>query len=253
MGYSTKINPDIVLGDISNIIADDKTDTPFSAGDILFDWQAITFPKKSNKLINIMLHMIGEDGAGQTLAPVHLLFAKSVDQVAPTTLGAVNAAQTACFDLVDHLIGQLTVGADATAQGALALGFGSVYTSNGVDGGSSLPIVIDPEPNHGDAAYDKVYVAAIAGGAFDFSTGVLSNAGVSDDSATTIVTKTVDLRKCFRPGDTVYIHDVDTAIGTVSSLTDNDLTLTANNVGAISTNDEFINANPITATFCFSE
>ena len=57
----------------------------------------------------------------------------------------------------------------------------------------------------------------------------------------------------FPPGDTVYIHDVDTAIGTVSSLTDNDLTLTANNVGAISTNDEFINANPITATFCFSE
>jgi len=252
MGYSTTVKPDIVLGDISNIIAANAADVPFTAGDILFDWQAIEFPKGSNKLTNIIVHMIGEDGSSQTAAPIHLIFAKSVNGVAPTTLGAVNAVQTACFDIVDHLIGECIVGG-VIHEGVTHLGFSSVYVSNSGRESSTLPVVLSPEPGHGSAGYDKIYVAAIAGGTFDFSTGVLANAAVSDDSATTIVTKTVDLRKAFRAGDTVYIHDVDTAIGTVSSLTDNDLTLTSNNVGAIAEDDEFINATHITARFCFSE
>jgi uncharacterized protein YijF (DUF1287 family) len=75
---------------------------------------------------------------------------------------------------------------------------------------------------------------------------------VSDDSATSIVTTTVDPRQAFRPGDVVYIHDVNTAIGTVSSLTNNDIVLTANNVGAIASSDEFMNATPIKVSLKFA-
>ena len=45
MGYfNVTLKPDLVAGDISNIIAADKTDTPFTADDILFDWQAFDVP-----------------------------------------------------------------------------------------------------------------------------------------------------------------------------------------------------------------
>ena len=80
----------------------------------------------------------------------------------------------------------------------------------------------------------------------------MANAAVNDDAATSIVTKTVDPRRHFRVGDTVHIHDVDAAIGTVASLTDNDIVLTANNVGAIAEDDEFINDKPLTITLAFS-
>ena len=54
-------------------------------------------------------------------------------------------------------------------------------------------------------------------------------------------------------GDTVYLHDVDTALGTIKSLTDTSIVLNA--AIADGTNlddtDELINANPIRMIFGF--
>ena len=255
MSYFTKtFKPDIIDGDISKVIASNADDAPFADGDILFDWHAVDIPLGTNAIVDGVVHMFGEDGAAQVSDDFTLLIAKSKDGAAPTTLGEENAAITGCFELPEVLMNVMTFEGTTNRAGTLALGFGSVWHFNSPGaGGHVAPIVIEPEHNAlGGTTTNRIYVAGIAGGAFDFSTGVLANAGVSDDAATTIVTKTVDLRKAFRPGDVVYIHDVDTAIGTVSSLTDNDLTLTANNVGAISTNDELMNATPITVTLSFS-
>ena len=254
MGYfNVTVKPDIIDGDISKVIASNAADAPFAADDILFDWQAIDVPKGTVRLESVEAYLIGEDGGVQGDKDFSLVFAKSINNTAPTTLGEENAAQTACFELPLHFLGSIKI--EATAVSIPGLAFGTAYSWGATgDAGMIGPMILTPEPSSGtNVGYDKLYVAAFAGGAFDFSTGVLANAAVSDDAGTAIVVKTVDPRKAFNVGDTVYIHDVDTAIGTVDSLTDNDIILTSNNVGAIAESDEFMNATPITIQLGFSQ
>ena len=56
---------------------------------------------------------------------------------------------------------------------------------------------------------------------------------------------TVDPQKCFQVGDIIYVHDVDTALGTIASIASGEITLEANNAAAVANNDEIVNANPI--------
>ena len=49
------------------------------------------------------------------------------------------------------------------------------------------------------------------------------------------------------------MHDVDTAVGTVASMTATTIVLTSNNVGAIADDDELINANPIKLILGFEQ
>ena len=258
MRYFTKtFKPDIIDGDISKIIEDDKTDTPFAAGDILFDWVAVDLPKGTCAIVDAFVHMFGEDGGDQSEGDFHLLIAKSNDGVAPTTLGEENAVVTGCYELPEILMGAMKFEGTSNRVGKLNYAFGSVWMYNTAGNGGALgPLFIEPDVNVSNttrgSATQRIYVAGIAGGAFDFSTGVLAAGNVSDDTAADTTVKTVDVRNCFRPGDVVYIHDVDTPIGTESSLPDaTSLILTANNDGAISINDELLNASPITVTLGF--
>jgi len=133
------------------------------------------------------------------------------------------------------------------------LGSTYYYMIGGGDAsGNNLPVVINPELNLSDGT-TKIYVAGIAGVGMDFSTGVLANGAVGDDSATSITVKTVDPRRHFRVGDTVHIHDVDTALGTIASMTSTNITLNANNTSAIADEDEFVNDKPLTITLAFSD
>ena len=249
MGYFTKtFKPDIINGVVGNVIQSDASDLPFTADDILFDWQPIEIPHNTHSIEDCFIHSFGEDGGAQPGGVLTLSIAKSNNGVAPTSLGSVNAAVTGCFELPDILMGVVKM----TDKNPYS--FGTLYNFNDAD--QTAPVIIEPENNNLGSTRQNdrlttIYVAALAESPFDFSTGVLSNASVSDDSATSIVTKTVDPRQAFRPGDVVYIHDVNTPIGTVSSLTNNDIVLTANNVGAIATNDEFVNATPITVSLKF--
>ena len=252
MGYFIKtFKPDIINGAVGNVIQSNASDLAFSADDILFDWQPVEIPHNTHSIEDCFIHMFGVDGGSQngTAAALTLLIAKSNNGVAPTSLGSVNAAITGCFELPDILMGVVKM----TDKNDYA--FGSLYNFNDAD--QVAPIIIEPENNNLGSTRQNdrlttIYVAALAEGTFNFSTGVLSNAIVGDDSATSIVTKTVDPRQSFRPGDVVYIHDVNTAIGTVSSLTNNDIVLTANNVGAIAADDEFMNATPIKVSLKFA-
>ena len=256
--FTVKIKPDIIDGDISKIIAANKTDTPFAQGDLLFDWNTMQVPKGSKKLVNVAVYMQGEDGGEQAAKDMYFVFAKSVNGTAPGTLGEENSAQTACFELPLHIIGGIKLEASGANVGMIAgPAFGSLYVSNaGGAGRVDLPIILEGEPESGtNVGYDKLYIAAFAGGAFDFSTGVLLNdaSNVADDAGTSLTVDGVDPRKSFNVGDTVYIHDVDTAIGTIASMTATTIVLTSNNVGAIANNDEFMNATPITCIFGFEQ
>ena len=133
-----------------------------------------------------------------------------------------------------------------------------MYFFNGAgNDGHGGPIIIEPESKDFSTQppTQRIYVAGIAGGAHDFSTGVLKDGAETSDAATSLTTKTVDPRKCFRPGDTVYIHDVDTAIGTIASMTATNITLNAAIAGGtdIADNDEFMNATPITVKLGFEK
>ena len=256
MGYFTvRIAPDIVDGDISKLIESNKTDTPFVAGDILFDWQALQVPKGTNRLVSISGYMMGQDGAAQVNSDIEFIFAKTIDGVAPTTLGEENAAQTACFELPLHYIGTASV--EGTSRATIGAAFGDTFSSGhqGAANGFTVDLVLEGEPDSGqNVGYDVIYVAAFAGGAIDFSTGVLANyssGAPSADSTTSIVVQTVDARKCFQKDDIVYVHDVDTALGTVASVTDTGIELTANNGAAVANNDEIMNATPIKVIFGF--
>ena len=263
MGYFIKtIRPDIINGDVSNVIQSNKSDLPFATGDILFDWTPIDVPLRTNAIVDCNVHMYGEDGSHQPSAECCLIFAKSNSGAAPTTLGTVNAAPSSCYELPDIMQGilKLEAGGNVSGAGVLELAGigGSIYYWNvGSASGQTGPVVLDLERNGlGGATTNRIYVAGIVteNDGFDFSTGVLANGAVTSDSATSITTKTVDPRNAFRVGDTVYLHDVDTALGTIASMTATNITLNAAIAGGtdIADEDEFMNAKPITINLGFS-
>ena len=252
--FNLELKPDLVHGDISKLIASDKTDAPFTSGDILFDWHVIQVPKGSFSLESITVYMVGEDGGAQASKDIYFVFAKSLNGVAPSTLGEENAVQTSCFELPLHLIGAAKVEA-TTAGNLVGPAFGGIYHSSAAGSqGVPLPLVMTPEPYEGsNVGYNKVYVAAFAGGTFDFSTGVLSTGDIVSGAGAGIAVDTVDARKSFQKGDYVYVHDVDTICGIVSRVSAGTITLEGNNGVAISNNDEIMNATPIKCIFGISQ
>ena len=255
--FTATFKPDIVDGDISKLIADDKSDTAFSTNDLLFDWQEVEVPRGACALVDALIHMVGEDGGNQANVDLTLIFAKSINGTAPTSLGEENAAPTMYPAIAPHIIGATKIEGSANGIGQCTLGHGTLYYGNVAgNNGNVMQCVLEGEPESGsNVGYDKIYCAAICESAgVDFSTGVLATGAVTSGSATDITVDTVDVRKAFAPDDIVYIHDVDTAIGVVSSVPDaTSLILKAANGAAIANNDEFINATPITVTLKFSK
>ena len=259
--FSVDFNPDIVDGDIS-----EANGTDIGGSDILFDWNAIDIPKGGSLLKSITAYANAEDGAyaAGSLTDIELIFARSVNGVAPPTMGATNALQTGCGALRHHWVGGARLESTSAVGTLSKLTFGVGYitatTSNGDDGGSgnSLPLVIDLEPDSGtNVGYDKLYVAAFQVSTRNWGTGVLADGAVDASSAqsTTITVKTVDATKLFSPGDQVYVYDLDTPIpGTLTKVEATTLTFSeANTTVDIADGDELINANPIRFKFGFEK
>jgi len=254
--FTVKIAPDLVDGDVSNIIGAQvpvATDAPFTADDILFDWVPLQVPKGANKLISITGYMMGQDGGEQVNGDIEFIFAKSINGEAPTSLGAVNAAQTGGFDLPLHYIGFAKC--EATSSVTVGAKFGDFFTSTygGGAAGAQLPVILEGEPASGqNVGYDIIYVAAFVVGAVDFSTGVKPTAQATT-STDTIAVDGVDPRKCFQIGDTVYTNTDDTALGTVKSMTSSEIVLNANLAAQVEDNEEIVNANPVRVVFGFEK
>tara|TARA_Y100000401_G_scaffold107878_1_gene102635 strand:- start:334 stop:1116 length:783 start_codon:yes stop_codon:yes gene_type:complete len=256
--FTKEIIPDIVNGDVSKIIQSDKSDLPFGGQDVLFDWTEFQIPSGGAVLESVNVYVMGEDGGANQDVDMFLYFAKTVNGNAPDSLGITNSAMTTAFNLPTAIIGGIKLEGSETnsilkgpAFGTL-LG-GSPYSAHGMNHRT----VFTPEDNiqTGRTGFDTYYVCAFAGGAFDFSTGVLADGAVTSDSATSITVKTVDPRKCFQIGDTVHLHDVNAALGTVKSMTSTNITLNAAIADGtdIADEDEFINANAIRVKLGFSK
>ena len=250
--FQKTFRPDIINGDVSTVIQSNKTDLPFGSNDLLFDWHALDIPRGVDGIVDLHAHSYGEDGGTQSNTDLSFIFAKSVDNVAPTTLGEENAAQTACFELPLHYLGAVKI--EGTGSPIVGPAFGDAF-STGYEGGNNgytCNLVLEGDPDSGqNVGYDVIYVACFTKAALDFSTGVLSTGAISADAQTTIAVDTVDARKSFVKGDKVYVHDVDTLCGTVSSVASGVITLEANNAVAIANNDEIMNGSPMKISFGF--
>ena len=257
--FTVDVSPDIVAGTIANVQQADKNDLDIGAREILFDWTAIDVPKGGCMLRSITAIANAEDGVygSGSLADIHLYFARSVDGEAPTTMGATNAAQTGCFDLKDHYIGSTVLESTAGTGSMFCTAFHVAYMANDNSAtGGGLPLVIDLDHLSGtNVGYDKLYVMGFNGAARHFSTGVIVNGDITSDTEDTIAVDGVDPNKIFSVGDTVYLHDVDTALGTVKSIAADGSSITLNAAIAGGTNldddDELVNANPIKFRFGF--
>ena len=253
-----EVTPDVINGDVSSVIASNAADKPFTGGDILFDWTSFEIPKGGARLDSVVVHIMGEDGATAAEQDMVLYFAKTVNGAAPDSVGSVYAGFTTGYNFPKALMGGVKLEGGESNSQLVGPAFGDVlvnapYSAHGVDG-TVIFTAEEGYPSKGTVGNDTFYVCGFAAGAYDFSTGVLSDGAVTSDSATSLTTKTVDPRKCFQIGDTVYIHDVDTAIGTVKSMTATNITLNAAIAGGtnIADEDELVNANPIRIKLGFS-
>ena len=243
---------------VATQIQSDKTDLPFAAADILWDWHAFDIPKGGSLLRGVNLLIRGENGAAQTNRDVYLIFAKANDDAStPISLGTGNAGvgTAATNGWQNNIIASCHFDAltGSTVTGTQLINMSMMSAGNSTGGnGNNIPPhqILEGTPDSGtNVGYDKIYVAGIAGASntWDFATGVIANGAVSAGAATDITVDGVDARLVFSVGDVIHIHDSDTAVGTISSIPDaTSIIIKSANGVAIANNDEIVNASPLT-------
>ena len=87
--------------------------TAYADGDILFDWFSFEVPRGIAKLIGVTVEMRpkGNANADPNKFALELMFAKTKNNAAPITLGAVNSAPTAILN-PDRMIAYVPIVAD---------------------------------------------------------------------------------------------------------------------------------------------
>ena len=245
--------PDCINGDVS----DNNGTDDIAAGDIIFDWTPVDVPVGSGMIQSISAIVNAEDAAyaAGSLADYEILFARSLRGVAPPSIGTIGASADG-VGWQEHLVGAIqlesTAGSGTLQYADFHVVYNAATTGNGANGGrgATLPLVyqLDHTVNT-TVGFDKLYVAAIQGQPRNYGTGVQADGAVTASSAqsTTVTVKTVDARKIFSVGNTVYVHDLDTPIpGTLTKVEATTLTFSeANTTVDIADGDELLTANPI--------
>jgi len=236
---------------IATQIEDDKTDMVFGANDVVFDWMAFDIPKGAAKLTDIQCIWRG------SLTPkgLEFYFAKSMPDTpgtAPDSIGTGNATAggTGYYKNIIGVVDMVTTDFRDTTLDNLTVGNTQGTQDN------SMNIVLEGTPDSGtNVGYDKLYVAATvtAGSGWNTSTGVLADGAVTLGAASNFDVKTVSALNFFDVGDVVHVHDSETAIGTVKSLTATNIVLEAATGVAIADEDEIMNINPIKLVLSFEK
>ena len=249
MGYFTKtLRPTLP---VATIIQSNKTDLPFAAQDVMWDWFAFDLPQPACRLINATILVRGENAVQQTNRDMQLFFAKSDENgTAPSSLGTGNATASG-YGYYNHLLAHMTFD---ISEFAIGLDYMSMATG-GMGGADGLKtsrggIVLQGEAvTSAGEGYTRLYCGGIGGASndWDFATGVLANGAVDASASTDITVDGVDARKVFAPGDIICVHDSDTAIGTVASIPDaTSILIESANGVAIADDDEIVNVRPVT-------
>ena len=235
---------------VATMIQSNKTDFPFSAGDVICDWTSFQVPVGTVKLESVMLLISGENGGPQTSRDLVLYFAKAnEDGTAPSSLGDGNtsASGTGFFNnVLGHTVLDI-LNYDAR------LDYNSIVTASTTNSDSSMNhsnLVLESEAqsHYNQVGHHELYVALVGGAAcdHDFSTGVLlNNAENVSVGGTSLITDGTHASKVFSPGDVILKHDSDTVVGTVKSVSANLITLESGSGVAISDDDELMHQSPV--------
>ena len=243
MGYFTvEVKPTI-----PNVAAGQHA--AFAQNDLLFDWYAFDVPKGTCRLIHIDQEVRPKGDAGSTVNEfdLDLLFAKANKYgTAPSSIGTVNsAALGSAVNLSNNMMGFIVNGSweahevhlDNTAYTQCREANCSMFFSN-------------PGPQVTTKGYDRYYMAAIAEGAFDFSSICTINAG--DLTGPILTVADLDARLCLAVGDTIKVTTTaDTAVskdmGIIKSIDSaTQITLESAFTTAVVDDDFVYNAAPIT-------
>ena len=215
----------------------------YSAGDVLFNWHALEIPRGGCAIRSVTAIVQGTDGGAANDKNFSLVFAKSINGVAPPALPVSNAAFASEYSVKvrKHIIGYKFLAATETrstdnefraysliADGMIDKDESDFDDSRKMAAGFS-PIILEGDPNYSGTTkgYQTIWVAGIAveGGA-NFGTGLLIDTdGITDYAASASVTTLncdgTQGHKVFGPGDELVAAD-GAVIGTVKTIDYND-------------------------------
>jgi len=201
--------------------------TAFGADDAMFDWTPIQIPKGSCALASISGYIMGKNGDDQaTGGIIDLFFARSIDGVAPPTIGTINSAISKANAVAfrRHLIGYMSLDMDERTDSTDPLAsynaFGLAF--NSTINNSYNPIIMEAEAEAKANGFQTIYVAGASQAAFDFGTGVLCAGEHAADDLTIVIDNgsgaaSIALNT-LAVGDEIVISN-DTAIGKITALT----------------------------------
>ena len=252
--YTTTVLPDMNHGA--------ATGTATSDGDLLFDWTPFEIPKGAAALCSVSAQIFGTDGADGQGEDLMLYFAKSINGVAPISLGTTHDTPTVANttqsrrNILDVKLLDWTL---ITDTGGL-IGY-NIITSERDGTLDAGKIILQGDPMYASTeGYQTLWIAGVtekANGIWNFDTSIASaedgSANVAaNTTGASVVLKTsgTDPRNVFAPGDiavgstggpTMEVVSVDTATQ-----------MTVKNISEQLDNGEIINPlNPITFHFGF--
>ena len=256
------------------ILASQLAAHAYSAGDVVFDWHAVDVPKGASKLIGVTAIMRQKHGTAGNEHPFQLVYGKSINNVAPSSLGTGSATANGT-GYFNNVIGKSTFIAKDYMSDVLDNGVTIAALTQGGADSEKPSIILEGEPNSGtNVGYDRLYVGMIAEGAFDFTTAAeISQAITIADNTGSFADADVEgtaLNLVFSPGDVIHaaddiiIGEVDTVaaaamtfkFGGEATTSETNYTVPANlaafviqngagTAGDLADGDELINVNPI--------
>ena len=234
-----------------------QSNIAFGAGDLLFDWTAFEIPNGAAVLQDISGYIMGTDGGAQDGELFNLIFAKAIDGTPPPSLGTLNGTLSSVSTMTsrNHIIGFQSVDfgerADAVLDSMVS------YNLFGTNFSTTTPYVHQPIVLQGDRAeglankgFQKIYVAGVSEGNFNFGTGALANGSTSHPD-TTIAVDGQNATTVFAVGDAIYSATTGGGsvvdIGTITAVDVNTITVDyGTNTGiTITNNHEICHTNPI--------
>lgn len=227
----------------------------YSADDVLFDWFVFNVPKGTSMLTGVTALIRGNDGAAQALA-FDLLFARDTDNSSdnkhaqPASIGTEHATANGT-GFYNELLGIVSIAAADYGQNSLDTM--AVATATATPPGLALTGIPQNQTVRPGIGYDRLYVAGVAGGAFNFASTVALTAAHSAEASNDLTVDGKDARLVLSPGDVIIAQD-EAAIGTVGSIPDATSVILADNAtnaDALLEDDELYNKSPITLILSF--
>ena len=227
----------------------------FGSGTIVFDWTEFKIPSGGAKLIGASVLVRPKGDATPTANNVALgvLFSKGSSTGAPSSLGTVqstldNTPRNDYMGVMEFASGNF---GPATGKGTV------VAQSSGASGsGSFTPIIFSQENAvHRSASEDTFYIAGFSNGSLDFqSINAVneSNFGAGTQTVITMDGSSMDVREHFIAGDILHAND-DAVLGTVASVGETEITLTAAKTDAIAEDDIIYNIHPVRVLLHFEK